>query len=98
MGASPSYAQGFRAAWSQGLGLGAQDRFSREAKVEFAAVGAPESCLIARANAADKVLVTHEAYVGRARKRAAYPNVCRNFDISYVKTFETLRVLVADLG
>jgi len=68
-----------------------ESQFREEAKAEFAAVA--DGWLIACAKAGGFVVVTHEAYNRDIRKKVQIPNVCRQFQVEYVNTFEMLREL-----
>ena len=70
----------------------ANDQFAIQAKNEFSE-GA-DGWLVAYVRAHDVILVTLEKYAPGARRKVPLPNVCRQFGISYVDTFEML----GDLG
>lgn len=74
-------------AWIQG-----SSQFSNAAKAEFAR-GA-DGWLVAYAMVNGYIVVTHEQYAPDARNRIPIPNVCREFGVAYVNTFQMLR----DLG
>lgn len=74
-------------AWVQG-----QSQFTGAAKAEFAK-GA-DGWLIAYAIAKGYVVVTHEQIDPNIRRKVPIPNVCEQFNVRYVDTFEMLR----DLG
>ncbi len=63
------------------------------AKAEFARV--PDAWVTAYAKAKGAVLVTHEVPAPDARKKVPIPNVCQEFDIPYIDSFEMLRTLRA---
>ena len=65
-------------------------QFQPQAKEEFARVA--DGWLVAYAMVYDAVLVTHEAYNEDAKK-VQIPNVCKEFGVSYMNTFEMLRQL-----
>jgi hypothetical protein len=67
------------------------EQYKPEAKAEFAKVA--DGWLIACAQAEGLVLVTDEVYNAGVRKRVPIPNVCRQFQVQYVNTFEMLREL-----
>ena len=70
--------------WVQG-----NAQFNPSAKAEFASVA--DGWLMAYAKAHDLVLVTHEVYNRDAKKRVPMPNVCREFGIPHVNTFDMLQ-------
>lgn len=67
----------------------AQPQFLSEAKAEFA--DGVDGWLIAYAKTKQLVLVTHEVFLPETRRRVPIPNVCRQFDVIFVDTFEMLR-------
>ncbi len=67
-------------------------QFSDAAKGEFAR-GA-DGWLVAYAMVNGNVVVTHEQFAPDVRKTVPIPNVCREFGVTYVDTFQMLR----DLG
>ena len=73
--------------WVQG-----NDQFLPLAKDEFARVG--DGWIAAYAKVYNAVVVTNEVFNPNVRKRVPLPNVCREFCVSYLDTFELLR----DLG
>ena len=66
--------------------------FTQPAQTEFASVA--DGFVIAYAAANGLTVVTHEEYAPGAKKKVPMPNVCLEFDVPYVNTFEML----ADLG
>lgn len=66
------------------------------AKSEFATVA--DSWLIACAKARNYTIVTHEVYDENMRRKIRIPNVCHEFGIPYIDTFEMLRRLNIRLG
>lgn len=66
-------------------------QFQPQAKRKFAS-GA-DGWLIAYARVHDNVLVTHEAYEPDAKREVKIPNVCKEFGVRYMDTFEMLRQL-----
>lgn len=68
-----------------------QSQFLEAAKAEFAS-GA-DGWLIAYAKVKGYVLVTHEVLAPDAKIKIHIPNVCKEFDVPYVDTFEMLRKL-----
>ena len=73
-------------AWVEG-----NQQFKDEAKRKFAKVA--DGWLIAYAKCYEAIVVTHEAYRPNAKNRVLIPNVCREFDVGYVTTYEMLREL-----
>jgi hypothetical protein len=73
-------------AWVQGEG-----QYKEEAKAEFATVA--DGWLIACAKAEGLIVVSEEVYNPDVRKKVPIPNVCRQFDVEYVNTFDMLREL-----
>lgn len=70
----------------------AQSRFTDAAKSEFASVA--DGWLVAYASVNGLIVVTHEQFDPNIKRKVKIPNVCVEFDIEYVNTFEMLR----DLG
>jgi hypothetical protein len=70
-----------------------ESQFLPAAKSEFASVA--DGWLIAYAKVNGLVLVTHETYEPNARNRVKIPNVCVEFDVGYVDTFDMLEDLKA---
>ncbi|MGM8215894.1 DUF4411 family protein [Bacillaceae bacterium W0354] len=68
-----------------------QDQYLGYAKSEFANVA--DSWLIAYAMTYDSVIVTHEKYKQHKRNKILIPNVCREFGITSMNTFDMLRAL-----
>ena len=58
---------------------------------KFAAV--PDGWLVAYAQAHSAFVVTHEKFSADAKSRVLIPNVCRQFNVPYLNTFEMLRQL-----
>ena len=70
----------------------AQPQFTAAAKAEFASVA--DGWLVAYAAVNGMIVVTHEQYAPGAQRAVPIPNVCIEFNVEYVNTFEMLR----DLG
>ena len=68
-----------------------QSRFTAAAKSEFA--NDADAWVIAYAKANNAMVVTHEMPAPTARKNVKIPDVCNNFDIKYLNTFDMLREL-----
>lgn len=69
----------------------ANNQFSPQAKNEFSR-GA-DGWLVAYARARNRILVTLEAYQQDVRRRVPIPNVCDQFGLPRMNTFEMLREL-----
>lgn len=67
------------------------DQFADSAKAEFATVA--DGWVIAYAAVNKLVVVTHEEFAPAAKRKVPMPNVCVEFDVEYVNTFEMLRSL-----
>lgn len=70
-----------------------QDQFSQPAKDEFARVENADAWLIAYAKIHSYVIVTQEVLDLNIKKKIPIPNVCEQFDIKYINTFQMLRGL-----
>ncbi len=68
-----------------------ESQFMPAAKAEFARVA--DGWLIAFAKVNGMIVVTHEGYHADARKDVPMPNVCLEFDVKCVNTFEMLEAL-----
>lgn len=66
-------------------------QFKPSAKSDFAA--GSDGWLIAYAKANGCVVVTNEAFNPEIKKKVPIPNVCRQFNVSYINTFELLKEL-----
>jgi hypothetical protein len=66
-------------------------QFTAAAKAEFA--DSADGWLVAYAKVNGHVVVTHEVYQPEARNRVKIPNVCRQFGVINVNTFEMLTAL-----
>ncbi len=69
------------------------DQYKDEAKEEFADNTNADAWIIAYAKAHDFVIVTQETYEPDAKKKIKIPNVCEDFGVEYVNTFDVLRNL-----
>jgi hypothetical protein len=69
----------------------AEPQYKPEAKAEFATVA--DGWLIACAQAEGLTVVTEEVYNQNIQKRVPIPNVCRQFQVECVNTFQMLREL-----
>lgn len=74
----------------------ANNQFTRQAKDEFSR-GA-DGWLVAYAMVNRSVLVTLERYAPEARSKVPLPNVCRQFGVPDIDTFEMLRKLGAEFN
>lgn len=61
------------------------------AKSEFASVA--DGWLVAYAAVNRSIVVTHEDYAPDARRSVKIPNICVEFDVEYMNTFEMLTQL-----
>lgn len=68
-----------------------QKQFFDKAKYDFA--WGADGWLIAYAKAKRAVVVTHEEYNSDIKKRVPIPNVCKEFKVPYINTFQMLRDL-----
>jgi hypothetical protein len=80
-------------AWSQN-----QIQFSDAAKAEFARLDNADAWVVAYAATYEYVVVTHEEFIRDVRQRIPIPNVCLEFGVSYIDTFQMLRALDVKLG
>ena len=64
-------------------------QFTDAAKVEF--LGTADGWLAAYARANNGTVVTLETFNVNIRRRVKLPNVCRQFGVEYIDTFEMLR-------
>jgi hypothetical protein len=72
--------------------VNAQPQFTSAAKAEFASVA--DGWVVAYAKVNGLTVVTHEELSPDVQKKVPIPNVCLEFDVDYVNTFEMLK----DLG
>ena len=68
--------------------VNAEPQFTPAARVEFAS--AADGWLIAFAKVNRLIVVTQEEYARDAQRKVPMPNVCLEFDVDYVDTFEML--------
>jgi hypothetical protein len=68
-----------------------QGQFKDEAKAEFSQNA--DGWLLACVKAKEMVLVPHEVFSPDVRKKVPMPNVCREFGVDYLDTFQMLREL-----
>ena len=69
-----------------------EGQFTDASKAQFASVA--DGWLVAYASVNDLIVTTHEEYAPEAKRKIPIPNVCIEFDVEPVNTFEMLR----DLG
>jgi hypothetical protein len=67
--------------------------YTDAAKAEFASVA--DGWLIAYAKLNNLVLVTHEQPDKKSKRRVLIPDVCEQFGVDYINTFDLLRALKA---
>jgi len=53
--------------------------------------------LIAKAIATDAVVVTHESFNADIKKKFLIPNICKDFGVTWINTFELMQKLGAEL-
>jgi hypothetical protein len=70
-----------------------EPQFTDAARAEFASVA--DGWLVAYAAVNDLIVVTHEEFSPDVKRRVLIPNVCEEFEVEYVNTFEMLRALGA---
>lgn len=68
-----------------------QSQYGDAAKADFASVA--DGWVVAYAAANGLVVVTHEQYDPGVKRRVPLPNVCVEFDVKFVNTFDMLREL-----
>lgn len=68
-----------------------EKQFTNAAKAEFAKVA--DGWVVAYAAVNGLVVVTHEEYAPEVKREVKVPNVCIEFGIEYLNTFEMLREL-----
>ena len=71
--------------------VNSEAQFTPAAKAEFAS--AADGWLIAFAKVNKLIVVTHEEYRSDVKKKVPIPNICLEFDVQYVNTFEMLEDL-----
>jgi hypothetical protein len=73
-----------------------ESQYKLAAKAEFAEVA--DGWLIACAKAEEMIVVTNEVYIPDIQRKVPIPNVCREFGVECVNTFEMLRELGVKFG
>jgi hypothetical protein len=71
--------------------VSSSSQYSQQAKDDFARVA--DGWLIAQAKTDNFVLVTHETLDKNIKKRVKIPNICEEFGVEYIDTFDMLREL-----
>ena len=87
----PSTDQAVATAYSQMLNWVQQNDFTPAAKAEF--LDAADGWLAAYASVHNATVVTLETFDANIKRRVKLPNVCRQFDVEFINTFEMLRRL-----
>lgn len=64
-------------------------------KIRF--LGGADPWLIAKAATTGKTIVTHEVLAPDNSKKIKIPNICKDFDVNYITSFDLLDVLQARL-
>jgi len=70
-----------------------EPQYLESAKREFAESSNADAWVIAYAMHVDGIVVTQESYSPEIKRKIPIPNVCKDFDIPYMDTFEMLRNL-----
>lgn len=70
-----------------------QTQYSQNAKDEFARVENADAWIVATAIAKNFTVVTHEVLDSNIKKKIPIPNVCKDFNVYYINTFELMRKL-----
>ncbi|MBA4029386.1 MAG: DUF4411 domain-containing protein [Planctomyces sp.] len=68
-----------------------QTQFRPEAKTDFQ--NAADGFVVAYASVNKMIVVTHETFAPNARKTVPIPNLCEQFEVKHLGTFEMLRQL-----
>ena len=74
-----------------------KDQFTKEAKYEFAQGDIADAWLISYARANNCIIATEERFNPNKKSKILIPNVCKEFNIEYVDTFQMLRQLKIQL-
>lgn len=75
-----------------------QKDYAQRARDDFARASNADAWVVACALARGYVVVTHEQLSINARKKIPLPNVCREFDVRCIDTFEMMHELGIALG
>ena len=73
--------------------VNAEPQFTPAAKAEFASLDNADGWVIAYAKSNGLIVVTHEEYAPDAQKKVPIPNICLEFNVVPVNTFEMLEEL-----
>lgn len=73
-------------------------QFADYAKEEFKSQNKADAWLVAHALATKRVVVTDEKFNIDIKKRIPIPNVCKEFGVRYINTFDMLRELQIKLA
>ncbi len=73
----------------------ANDQFHLAGREAF--LDGADPWLIAHAQHMEATVVTHEPYEPHVRRKVPIPNVCREFGVPYMNTFELMRTLGASI-
>lgn len=68
-------------------------QYTDAAKAEFARLENADAWVVAYAMVTGCIVVTHEVYNAAIRKEMPIPNVCREFGVDYITTFDMMRNL-----
>ncbi len=71
-------------------------QFTNAARARFA--NDPDGWLVAYAKAKNYIVVTHEVVRPEAKNRVMIPNICQQFGVPFVNTFDMLRALGVRIG
>lgn len=69
------------------------NQYSQHAIDDFLKEDNADAWIVAYAKFKDLIVVTHEAHNPNSKKRVLIPNVCKDFNIKYINTFEMLKEL-----
>ena len=73
--------------------VNSEPRFMPAAKAGFASAATADGWVIAFAKVNGLIVVTHEQYASDVKKTVPMPNICVEFDVDYVNTFQMLEDL-----
>ncbi len=68
-----------------------QEQFLQTAKDDFARDDNADAWIVATASSYNFTVVTHEVLDTKIKKKIPIPNVCREFNVKYINTFDLLR-------
>ncbi|MCA1931982.1 MAG: DUF4411 family protein [Calditerrivibrio sp.] len=69
------------------------NQYSQQAIDEFLSEKVADAWIIAFAKHNNLIVVTHESFNPSSKKKVLIPNVCKDFNIKYITTFEMLKEL-----